>query len=84
MPAFNPQVNRFLIDSASARIFTIIYPKQNAETIILLHGGPGVPMDFSPLAEHLSGNYQVIIFEQRGTGRSPAKEAAYSIEEYVM
>lgn len=83
MRAFSPQVNQLLVDSESARIFTIVYPKQNAETVILLHGGPGVPMDFSPLAEHLSGNYQVIAFEQRGTGRSPAKGATYSLDEYL-
>ncbi len=84
MPAFNTKANQLLIESASASIFTIFYPKRNAESVILLHGGPGVPMDFSLLAEHLSGNYQVIVFEQRGTGRSPAKGAAYSIDEYVM
>ncbi len=40
-------------------------------------------MDFSPLAEHLCGSYQVIAFEQRGTGRSPAKGATYSLDEYL-
>ncbi len=40
-------------------------------------------MDFSPIAEQLSRNYQVITFDQRGTGRSPATGATYSIEEYL-
>jgi proline iminopeptidase len=83
MPAFRPQINQLLIDSSSARIFTSVYPKQDTETVILLHGGPGVPMDFSPVAEHLSCNYQVIAFDQRGTGRSPAKGATYSLDEYL-
>jgi len=72
-----------LIESVSAKLFTVVYPKQNAETVILLHGGPGVPMDFSPIPEQLSLKYQVIAFDQRGTGRSPAKGATYSIEEYL-
>lgn len=81
--SFGAQSETLLIESGSAKLFTIIYPKQNAETVILLHGGPGVPMDFSPIAEQLSSKYQVIAFDQRGTGRSPAKGAAYSIDEYL-
>ena len=72
-----------LIESDSARLFTVVYQKPDAETVILLHGGPGVPMDFSPIAEQLSRTYQVIAFEQRGTGRSPADGASYSIDEYL-
>lgn len=72
-----------LIESKNSHLFTTIYPKQNAQTVILLHGGPGVPMDDSPIAEQLLQKYQVITFEQRGTGRSLAKGATYSIEEYL-
>jgi proline iminopeptidase len=72
-----------LIESVSAKLFTVVHPKHNAETVILLHGGPGVPMDFSPIPEQLSLKYQVIAFDQRGTGRSAAKGATYSIEEYL-
>ena len=72
-----------LIDSTHARLFTSVLPKEKAESVILLHGGPGVPMDFSPIAERISRAYQVISFDQRGTGRSPAAGAAYSIEEYL-
>jgi len=76
-------INALLIESVSAKLFTVVYPKQNAETVVLLHGGPGVPIDFSPIAEQLSRNYQVITFDQRGTGRSPATGATYSIDEYL-
>ena len=81
--SFNAQTKTLLIESRSAKLFTVIYPKQNVETVILLHGGPGVPMDFSPIAEKLSHNYQVIAFDQRGTGRSPVNGAIYSIDEYI-
>jgi proline iminopeptidase len=40
-------------------------------------------MDFSPIVDELSGKYQVITFDQRGTGRSPTTSATYSIEEYL-
>jgi len=72
-----------LIDSTHARLFTTVLPKENTDTVILLHGGPGVPMDFGPIAERLSRAYQVISFDQRGTGRSPVSGAAYSIGEYL-
>ncbi len=42
--SFGAQSETLLIESGSAKLFTIVYPKQNAETVILLHGGPGVPM----------------------------------------
>jgi len=83
--SYGAETRTMLIESASAKLYTVVYPKQNAETVILLHGGPGVPMDFSPIAELLSRKYQVIAFDQRGTGRSPATAGAtYSIDEYIQ
>lgn len=73
-----------LVESASAKLLTVIYPNHDADSVILLHGGPGVPMDFSTIAEPLSRKYQVIIFDQRGTGRSPVSERTYSIGSYVQ
>jgi proline iminopeptidase len=72
-----------LIESGHARLFTTVHPRERSETVILLHGGPGVPMDFSPIAEQLLRKYQVIKFDQRGTGRSPAFGATFSINEYL-
>lgn len=71
------------VQSTRADLFTTIYPKDGSETVLLLHGGPGVPMDFSPVIDLLAPKYQVIAFDQRGTGRSPAPGARYSIEEYI-
>ncbi len=71
------------LKSNKATLYVQVYSKGKAETIILLHGGPGVPMDFSPIVKQLSPNYQVIAFDQRGTGRSPVDGATYSIEEYL-
>ena len=39
--------------------------------ILVINGGPGLDSDgFAPLAELLSDTYQVILFDQRGTGKS--------------
>lgn len=73
-----------LVEGASAQLFTIAYPNHDSDLVILLHGGPGVPMDFSAIAVPLSRKYRVIAFEQRGTGRSPVTGRTYSIDEYIQ
>lgn len=72
-----------LINSKDTKLYTTIVPKQNAETVIFLHGGPGVPMDYSPISDKLLNKYQVITFDQRGTGRSPTNSSSYFIDEYL-
>lgn len=85
MPTIANIASTIHIESASAKLYTVVYPKQNAETVILLHGGPGVPMNFYSIAGQLSCKYQVITFDQRGTGRSPAAaDATYSMDEYLQ
>lgn len=72
-----------LVESGTARLWTTIYPRSGAETVILLHGGPGLPGNFSSLLSRLRPRYQVIHFDQRGTGRSPVKEADYTLAAYI-
>lgn len=79
-----PHPTTIMIESTTATLFATVHPKRNADTVILLHGGPGVPTDFSPIEEHLARMYQVIAFDQRGTRRSPVKEGGYSIAEYLQ
>lgn len=71
------------ISSGDAELYTILYPKDDAETVILLHGGPGVPDNLEFVAASLSEQYQVIIFHQRGTGKSPVRKHDYSIPGYL-
>ena len=42
------------VEGKGVSLFTVVYPKDNSETIILLHGGPGVPMEFHQIVEVLS------------------------------
>ena len=73
-----------MVEGKGVSLFTVLYPKENSETIILLHGGPGVPMGFHQIVEVLSKKYQIIVFDQRGTGRSPMTSSDYSMEAYVQ
>jgi len=76
-------MDKVIIDSGSARLHTEFIANPHTETILFLHGGPGVPMDFSPVWERLSASYQLISFDQRGTGLSPCSGGSYSIDEYL-
>ena len=62
---------------------TTKYPLNNAETIILLHGGPGVPNQMEELVKMLNKKYEVIYFEQRGTGSSYCPNCSYRMEDYI-
>jgi proline iminopeptidase len=54
-----------------------------AETVLLLHGGPGVPDDFPYLVERLTPKYRVLTFHQRGTGNSANPSGNYTMDAYV-
>lgn len=71
------------IQNSDTDLFVSIYPNEGRETVILLHGGPGVPDDLTPVAELLSDHFQVIGFHQRGTRLSPCRTNDYSIERYL-
>src|SRR5690606_14941870 len=43
----------------------------NGKPLLIINGGPGMNSDgFVPLAEKLSANHRVIVYDQRGTGKS--------------
>ncbi|MAE84369.1 MAG: alpha/beta hydrolase [Flammeovirgaceae bacterium] len=71
------------IQNGAVTLHTSIYPKQGAETIILLHGGPGVPDPMLDVVNTLKDKFQVVYFEQRGTGKSTNAEHSYTMEDYV-
>ncbi|MEE1963929.1 alpha/beta hydrolase [Allomuricauda taeanensis] len=62
---------------------TTVYSVEKAETIILLHGGPGVPDEMFEVVELLKNKYRVITFEQRGVGSSACKGCQYKIDDYI-
>jgi len=60
-----------------------IYSPEIEETLILLHGGPGVPDDMREVVDILKDKYRVIVFDQRGTGGSICKNCSFSMEDYI-
>lgn len=76
-------MNSTIIDNKGDKLFATIYKNPSKETIILLHGGPGVPIDYTEVINKLKDSYQLITFQQRGTKQSPCPSKDYSIEAYI-
>ncbi|MCB0372234.1 MAG: alpha/beta hydrolase [Muricauda sp.] len=72
-----------IIPNKDSHLFTTFYPNEGRETVLLLHGGPGVPDNLTQVAELLMDNFQVIGFQQRGTGLSPCQNKDYSVNSYL-
>jgi proline iminopeptidase len=72
----------YLINNNGDELYTTVFAKDAKETVILLHGGPGVPDDFTEVIKILSDKYQIITFHQRGTNKSPCRSGDYSINAY--
>ncbi len=80
---FAQQTECLKIQNGEVTLNTTIYPKENAEKVILLHGGPGVPDPMTEVALELNNKFQVITFEQRGTGQSWNPNSEYAITDYI-
>lgn len=77
------QQQSLYISHANGSLHVLVHPKPEAETVILLHGGPGVPGDMPELSRMLKDQFQVIYFEQRGTGQSICRNQAYTMQDYI-
>jgi CubicO group peptidase (beta-lactamase class C family) len=71
------------IQSDHTQLAVRIYGQKHKQSIILLHGGPGVPDEMKEVVEMLQPNFRVITFDQRGTGGASCNNCTYSIEEYL-
>lgn len=72
-----------ILDYRGDTLFSRIYPLPEKESIILLHGGPGFPSNLTEVVEYFKNQFQVIVFHQRGTKKSPSTSADYSLEAYI-
>ena len=72
-----------LIRNKDTSLYTTVYPNSGKETVLLLHGGPGVPENLEPVAGFLARHFQVISFHQRGTLNSPCSSGSYSMGHYI-
>jgi proline iminopeptidase len=73
----------FFVSNNDVNLFVKLYSGDKKETIILLHGGPGVPDEMTEIVDVLKYNYRVITFEQRGVGSSKCENCSYKMEDYI-
>jgi proline iminopeptidase len=71
------------IQSGNIILSAKLYKKAGAETVILLHGGPGVPDEMTEVRELLTEYCQVITFEQRGTGNILHNRCSFTVQDYI-
>lgn len=79
----DPVPENFTINSGNASLNVSLYRRKGSETVILLHGGPGVPDEMTEVREWLTSHFQVIYFDQRGTGKFINDKCTFSLSEYV-
>lgn len=72
-----------MFDTETSKLSLIIRNNNKAETILLLHGGPGVPDYLEEAADIFGKKFNTIRFDQRGVGSSISKNGSYKIEEYL-
>ena len=60
-----------------------LYPRPVSETVILLHGGPGVPDEMTEVREVLADKLQVITFDQRGIGMNNVDGLKFDMAGYI-
>ncbi len=72
-----------MIKSRNVNLSTTVYSDDKTETVLLLHGGPGVPDEMPEVVDILKTYYRVIIFEQRGVGSSECERCTFEMEDYI-
>jgi proline iminopeptidase len=78
-----PSSEEHIITSGNAKPAVKIYPRAESGTVILLHGGPGVPDEMTEVREFLSGLLQVITFDQRGIGMADSQSWSFTMADYI-
>lgn len=73
----------FVIQSGNCFIEAKLYSRAGSDSVILLHGGPGVPDEMTEVREALNLKYQVITFDQRGTGKGDHRSCTYTMADYI-
>ncbi len=72
-----------IIENNGVKLHTEYLPNLGRPAIIFLHGGPGLPTDFSNIFYSLKAEYYCVTFHQRGTHLSPLDIIEYSIDSYM-
>jgi proline iminopeptidase len=82
MAILNSSEEKYRVKSGNATLSVSCFNSSREETIILLHGGPGVPDEMTELRDWLINRYRVINFDQRGIG-DDCKGCSFTMEDYI-
>ena len=78
-----PGAKESSLEIAGAKLHTWEYPGEKP-TILLLHGGPGVPDYLADVARLLNNQgHRVIAYDQRGSGASIARNDSLKVADHV-
>lgn len=72
-----------IVQTPSAELFVKVFNPGKAETLIMLHGGPGVPDYLDEVALMAENYFRIISFDQRGVGQSKALNNSYAVKDYI-
>jgi proline iminopeptidase len=59
-----------LIQVPGGQVWTATYGKEAGPTLLVLHGGPGMPSYYLECLAELADQYEVVLYDQLGCGRS--------------
>ncbi len=76
-------MKNIFIKNKNVKLRVRIYSENKTETIILLHGGPGIPDKMEKIVSVLKTKYKIITFDQRGTGETICDNCDFSIMSYI-
>ncbi|GAU68665.1 putative peptidase S33 family protein [Streptomyces sp. NBRC 110611] len=71
-----PRTTMTVTSADGARIYTEIHGPEHAPAIVLAHGWTCSTAFWAPVVRDLSADHKVIVYDQRGHGRSPAVRPA--------
>ena len=72
------------ITTPTSKLSVTVNGEGAQDTILLLHGGPGVPDYLKDVATLLPKRYRTVRFDQRGTGSSVAIQGSFRLEDFIQ
>jgi proline iminopeptidase len=71
------------VSTRTSQLRVYVQGEGGEDTVLLLHGGPGVPDYLQPVTVLLPGRFRTVRFDQRGTGGSAVTSGGFRPEEYI-
>ncbi|MFG2095461.1 alpha/beta fold hydrolase [Streptomyces sp. NPDC048612] len=71
-----PRTTRSVTSADGARVYTEIHGPESAPAVVLAHGWTCSTAFWAPVVRDLATDHKVVLYDQRGHGRSPAARPA--------